>query len=220
MTRAQARASLARWLGNRTELVDSDYDMFLDDGLADLTTRRYSLYSLEKVGATITSVASQASYAKPADAFTIMYIEDTTNQRVLRRFGGEFTEYLDSKQSAVSADSGNPPTNFIEYGNQFFVGPTIPVDGSIVWVPYYYQRASWGSGLTDEPAIEKEWHYPTLLVARIHAAQELSDPVRLQLAHADLDEWLGLRDTAKRMARRIDVPVGGVKPHAAWIGRR
>ena len=218
LTRTTGRASLRRWLGNRTDLVDADYDLFLNDGLFDLTTRRIHFQSLEKVGASITSVLNQPNYPSPADAFAILHIEDTTNDRVLDRFPGGFEDFLRGRQNQVSA-VGNPPTEFIEYGSQLWFGPMPPVAG-IVWAPFYYQRATWAADGTATPGIEEEWHQAVLMIARIHAAQEAGDAGRLQLAEAEWQAWLAQRDTARRMQRRHNIPAGGVRPHPNMVDRR
>lgn len=217
-TRAQARASLKRWLGNRTDLTDSDYDMFLDDGLFDLTTRKIHLLSLERVGSPIFTSANKANYPVPDGAFAILHIEDTTNKRTLDRFAGGFEDFLRSRQNQTPAD-GNPPTQYSEFGTEFWLGPAAP-NGVITLVPYYYARATWGTAVDATPGIEAEWHYAVLLMARIHAAQDIGDETRLGLAAAEWQAWFAQRDTSRQMQRRHNVPAGGVRPHPSLRDRQ
>ena len=172
-TRTQARASLKRWLGNRTDLTDADYDLYANDALFDLTTRRVHLQSLEKVGSTIAATLGQHNYPAPTGSFAILHLEDTTNKRTLDRYPGGFEEFLRAKQNQTQS-ANNPPTQFIEYGNEFWVGPA-PPGAVILWIPYYYSRAVWAAEASAVPGVEEEWHHAVLLLARVHAAQELGE---------------------------------------------
>ena len=108
---------------------------------------------------------------------------------------------------------------FIEYGAQIWVGPAPPGE-AIVWIPYYYSRATWAAGADETPNIEDEWHQAVVLLSRVHAAQETGDSARLVLANGHWDAWLAQRDTPRRKQRRSTVPSGGARPHPSMISRR
>lgn len=219
LTRTFARASLKRWLGNRTDLADpADYDAFLDNALFDLCTRKFHIQSLEVVGSPIVATPNVANYNLPSTCFALLHLEDTTNHRMLDRFPGGFGDFLRARQNQVSAD-GSPPVEFIEYGGQMWVGPQPPAT-AIVWLPYFYARPTWTSDATAVPGIEEEWHYGVLLRARAIAAQEAGDAARLQLAEAEWQAWIAQRDSSRKMQRRQNIPAGGVRPHPSMSGTR
>jgi hypothetical protein len=207
-TRSELRDRLQYRLGNRTDMGNTRLDAWLDDGLLDLATQRIEIRSLESVGTPVTSVVDTAGYVRNTAAFTLLYLEDTTNNRVLTRIPGGFNEYLLAKQSETSRPE---PTRFTEYGNRFYVQPA-PSVATIIWQPYEYLRPTWASGEDGEPSIETEWHYAIGLVAAEHAFRDLGDDIRAAQVAQEFADWLGRRDTAVRRTRRHTRPQRGVQP--------
>lgn len=219
MTRAQIRAALQRRLP-RTELTTADYDRWIDNGLLDLCTRRVHIHALERVGTTILSVANQPDYARPLGSFSILYLEDTTNQRVLTRFPGGFEEYLRAKQNAPTAQANDVPSHFAEWGESFYVFKLPPVS-NINWVPYVYVRPTLAATDGASPDIPDEWHYAIELIAAEHGFRDLGDEERADKVAEEFARWLGMRDTTRRQTARFNVPrAGGVRPHPDYTRAR
>ncbi len=213
MTRAELRLLLKRRLGNRSDVTDSVADLYLDQGILDLTTVRVSLRSLELVGTPISTVANLDAYTYDSTAMAILYIEDTTNSRKLTRYPGGFDDYLLEKQSITAAK----PSRFIEYGSKFFINEP---DAVYTLQPYYYLRASIGTADGASPTIEPEWHYPIILAASILALHDFGDDERAGSVEQELSAWGARRDTARRITARFNRPSGGVRPHSAWLPGR
>lgn len=213
-TRAQMRAALKRRIP-RSDLVDDDYDKYLDDGILDLCTKRVWLRSLEHQGATITTSIGVSQYTIESVFFSITYIEDVTNKRRLERFDGGFSEYIEAKQYAQNGK----PTRFVEFGPNFYVLDP-PDSDAYSLIPYGYKRPAIGSGPTGMPNIEPEWHYPIELVAASHIFRDLGDEERAGGAEAEFDKWLSMRDTPIRHANRHDTPVRNIRIHGAYHNKR
>ena len=215
-TRAQMRSALQRRVP-RSELLAADYDKWLDDGLLDLCTRRVHIHTLERAASPITSVANQAAYSRPTNSFSILYIEDTTNARVLSRFAGGFEEYLQTKRNATTDPV---PTMFTEFGSSFYVHRA-PSVSTITWVPYVYVYPTLGSADTSVPDIPADWHYAVELVAAEHAFRDLGDEERAAALAQEFDRWLMMRDTTRRQTARFNVPrAGGARAHPDYARAR
>jgi hypothetical protein len=213
-TRTVLRADLLYRLGNRTELTTTQLDNWLNDGLLDLCTKRIHLRSLETVADPFTTTANDTSAPLPANAFSLMYVEDQTNKFNLYRWPGEWWEYLWARQNA----SPGPPKYFIEYGGNRFWYPQ--VDGAYSIVDYFYARPTFGANPGDSPNIETEWHYAIELIAAIHAFRDTGDLERSQSAETEFQAWLAQRDTPTRRTRRMTIPSHGVRPHPSYRNRR
>ncbi len=209
-TRAQLRLALTRRLGGRTEFSDIDKDKWLDDGLLDLCTRRVTLRSLERIGTPITSIATVASYLRPADAFAMHYLVDTVNTKVIDRFEGTFEAYLKAVQTEMPTVD-TVPTHFAEWGDKFFMFNT-PQVATISWTPYYYARPEMLAAAESIPDIEVEWHYPIEIIAAAHAFKDIGDEERSASAIAEWTAWHNERDTNRRQSQRRNSPLRGVRP--------
>jgi len=206
-TRLQIRNALKRRVP-RADLTDTDYDKWIDDGMLDLCTTRVHLRSLEAQGDPVATSVGVTSYNIQSDFFSIMFIEDATNLRVLTRFNGGFREFLDSKQVAQQGQ----PTRFIEFGNKFYV--LDPPEGVFSLVPYGYKRPAFSTaGDSGVPNIETEWHYAIELIAAEHAWRDLGDEERAAAAENEFQTWLGKRDTPTRASARYNIPQVRTRPH-------
>jgi len=206
-TRLQIRNALKRRVP-RADLTDTDYDKWIDDGMLDLCTARVHLRSLEAVGTNVVTTIGITSYVIQTDFFSIMFIEDSTNHRVLTRFNGGFREFLDSKQVAPSGQ----PTRFVEFGPNFYV-LDVPA-GLYTLVPYGYKRPSFSvAGDSGVPNIEPEWHYPIELIAAQHAWRDLGDEERAASAESEFQAWVAKRDTPTRASARYNIPQVRTRPH-------
>lgn len=218
-TRVQVRTAVRRRIGNRptTEFSDADLDKWLDDGLLDFATRRVHLRSLEALDTPVVASVGVSSYAIPSTVFSILYLEDTANSRVLRRFPGSFSDFLEASQNA---DNGIP-SQFIEFGTNFYVGPEIPQASDLpTWQPYVYNRPTWAAPDASLPNIESEMHYGVELIATIHGFREIGDEERAAVTEQEFQAWLGQRDTPRRQTARFERPVRGVMPHPGYHDRR
>jgi hypothetical protein len=218
-TRLQVRTAVRRRIGNRpvSEFSDADLDKWLDDGLLDFATRRVHLRSLEALETPVVSAVGVSAYAIPITVFSVHYLEDTANTRILRRFPGGFSEYLESKQNA----SDGVPSQFVEYGSNFYVGPDIPqASDAPTWQPYVYNRPTWGPADGNSPDIEAEMHYGVELVATMHGFREIGDEERATEVENELNAWLNPRDTPRRQSARFERPQAGIRPSAGLRSRR
>jgi len=198
-------------------LAASDYDHWLDEGLLDLCTRRVHIHSLERAATSITSTAGTAAYSRPPGSFSIMFLEDATNQRILSRFPGGFEEYLQAKRNATTDPT---PTMFAEFGPNFYVWRTPSVD-TIVWVPYVYLYPTMAAADTSVPDIPSDWHYAIELVAAEHAFRDLGDEERAMAVAGEFDRWIAMRDTTRRQTARFNVPrAGGARMNSAYLTMR
>lgn len=216
--RTALRAAVKRRLANRSDITDADLDRWLDDGLIDMTTQRIHIRELEAIGVPIASQVGVAAYTIPATAFSILYLVDTTNSRVLDRYPGTFENFLRAQQ-AESPTTDDVPTHFIEFGSQFHVTLT-PQVTTINWTPYVYTYAVFTSETSAVPGIPAFYHYGLELVAAQHGFRELGDEERAQIAEQEWLSWLGKRDSARRQTTRFNAPTRGVGPHPASINRR
>ena len=214
-TRAQLRTALKRRVA-RPDLTDADFDKYLDDGLMDLATIRMTFRSLEYEGAPISTSLGVPSYPIESNFFSISYIEDTTNKRVLERFDGGFREYLDSKQNAQNGK----PTRFVEFGSNFYV--LDPPEGIFVLVPYGFRRPAFNppTGDSGMPNIEVEWHYAIELVAATHALRDVGDEERAIAIDTEFDKWATKRDTPVRQAARHNNPPRMLRVHGGYFNPR
>lgn len=217
--RSIARTELNRRIGMRSpsEFTNSDLDTWLNDALVDMTTRRIQLRSLERVGTAITSVIDQPSYAIPVGAFSMLYLEDTVNKKMLTRFVGTFEEYLKAKQNEAPTVT-TIPAQFVEYGPSFYIFET-PKVNTISWTPYFYARPTWAASDVAVPDIEEEWHKPIVILAAKQAFKDIGDEERSTLANGEWNEWLAQRDTPTRMTNRFNVPTRPIRPHGAAHNR-
>lgn len=217
--RAALRTAVQRRLGNRTaELTTADIDRFIDDGLLDLGTLRVHLRNLERVGAPISSAVGVSGYPKASDVFTLLYLVDTVNKKVLHRWSGTFESFLEAQQSE-SPDATTIPESFVEFADKFFVHMT-PQVTTISWTPHEYIRPSLGAAPTAIPNIDTEWHFAIGIIAAIHGFSEIGDEERKAAATNEFKEWLSLRDTPRRMATRFAPAVSGARPHPSLHSRR
>jgi hypothetical protein len=86
-------------------------DGWLDDGLLDLCTRRIEVQSLQGEATPIPGTEGVFAYPRPTGAFSIDYLEDTTNNKILTRFDGGFGAFLRAKQNQTNhafRDLGDP----------------------------------------------------------------------------------------------------------------
>lgn len=222
MTRTQLRDLVKRRLGSRTEVTDAFADLYIDQGLLDLATKRVRLASLEAVGTPVMSAVGIGSYSRPTvdgvPVFAILHLEDTVNKRVLTRFEGGFNEYVQAKANET-ADTSAIPSRFVEFGASFFVFPT-PQVATISWTPYVYKRPFLDAAAGASPNIETEWHYPIVFFATAVGFRDLGDEARAQEAMTAFDAWIAGRDTPQRAQARNTWPSAGAKPHPAWTRSR
>lgn len=222
MTRLQLRDALKRRLGNRSDVTTALLDLYLDQGLFDLATKRVILPSLETTAAAISSAVNVGVYPRPTvdsqAVFVILHLEDTTNKRVLTRFEGGFSEYLAAKANEQTSTAAIP-SRFVEFGDKFHVLPT-PQVATISWTPYVYKRPFLGTADAAIPNIEPEWHMAIIYFATAFGFRDLGDEVRAVEAEGVFDRWFAARDTPKRAQARNTWPAGGVKPHGSWLNSR
>jgi hypothetical protein len=212
-TRLQMRTALKRRIP-RTDIVDADFDKYINDGLLDLCTTRVWLRSLEYQGSAVATTVGGTQYPLETTFFALTFVEDTTNKRVLERFDGGFREFLDAKQNAQNGK----PTRFVEFGSNFYI--LDPPDAIITLVPYGYRRPLLASGDSSTPNIEEEWHYAIELVAAEHVFRDLGDEERAAAASQEFDKWLVKRDTPVRHAARHNNPAKLLRIHGSYINRR
>lgn len=213
MTRADLRTLLKRRLGNRFDVDDTVADVYLNNGLLDLATVRVTLRSLERACQPVSTTAGVVQYSIEANAFVVLFVEDTTNKRVLTRFAGGFYEFLQYRQSAQN----DKPSQFVEFGTNFYINPP---DGAYSLTPYCYMRPTFNTAASAVPDIETEWHYAVLLIAAQHAFRDFGDDERAAGTEQEFQAWVAKRDTAKRATDRFNVPQRGVMPAQAWMPGR
>lgn len=218
-TRLQIRNALQRRITTRSDLVNSDFDKWIDDGLLDLATRRVQLRSLE--GAAIAGPSLTAgvySYAipttTPATIFALMavwvYASSATAGVILKPWDGTFQTMLDSLANS-QGQAGARPAYYMLHGTSFFVYPVPETTYSSLLLPYY--RPFLDTGDSSVPTIEPEWHYAIELLAAEHAWRDLGDEERAAAAEAEFGAWLAMRDTPLRAAKRYDPRNIMAKPH-------
>jgi len=212
MNRNEARIRLAQRLGNRGDVTAALIDPWLNEALVELTTRRVEIQELQGTSNVITSQVGVTGYSRPADAFAVRYLEETTQDRLLDRFPGGFEDFLREKQNSTNAE----PTRFGEWGNQILLLPP-PDLATYSYTPYVYKLATWGSAAGDSPTIGTAWHRGILLLAEMIAFQDMGDDERASKAQQEFEVWLGQRDTSMRQMRRFNVPTRGVQPAGATM---
>lgn len=215
MTRAQFRTTLLRRLGrSSSELANADLDQWIDAGLLDLGTRRFTFRELEKTGTGTTATIGIYTYARPADAFALEFLQDTTNNKILRRWPGSFTSFMQAKV-LESTTHTEPPVYFLERGAQFLVSKTPRV--AVSWIEHYYAKPAMGTDPANTPNIDDYWHKGVELLAFKYAAADLEDDERSARADAEWQEWFTTRDTPKRRSDRVQVPSTPIRMHPSWI---
>lgn len=216
MTRTQLRASLLRRLGNRSDLTNADLDVWIDAGLLDLGTRRFTFRELESAASQAVS-ALGSIYPRPADAFAIQFLRDDTNKRLVRPWAGSFESFVQALQSAtLNPGTADIATFFIERGANFLVTPP-PTVGGFNWTVYYYAKPAMGADGSNSPNIDDYWHKGIELLAFKYAADDLGDDERADRAEREWNEWFGARDTPKRRSDRSQVPSAPIRPHGSWV---
>lgn len=222
MTRTEMRDVLKRRLGNRGDVTTTMLDLYLDEGLFDLATKRVALASLEATASTITSGVGVGVYSRPTvdgqPVFVILHLEDTVNKRLLTRFEGGFQEYLAAKVNEQT-DPNAVPSRFVEFGDKVYVLPT-PQVATISWTPYVYKRPFLDTSGAAVPNIEREWHTAIIFFATAFGFRDLGDETRAMEAEALWDKWVAARDTQKRAQSRNTWPSSGAKPHGSWVNSR
>lgn len=220
MTRAQFRATLLRRLGrSSTELSNADLDQWIDAGLLDLGTRRFTFRELETTGTIGPLVAGLAAYSRPADAFAITFIEDDANTQILYPWPGSI-QSLDQATLKHTSIATDKPAFFKEYGAFVFLFPA-PGSGhakiGLSLPTFYYQKPTMGTDPGNSPNIDAYWHKGVELLAFKYAAADLGDDERGARAEADWNEWFAVRDTPKRASSRHQIPSMPIRPHASWV---
>jgi len=207
--RTTLRTNVRYRLGRGSDITDTMLDGWLNDALIDLCTRRIEIQSLRGIGNAINTVPGLYYYAKSSTAFALEYIEDLTNERRLDVLPGGLAEWLQVKQGA----SNGPPTRYIVNGNQIWLTPT--PDDFYQLRTYVYLYPTWGALATDEPSIEREWHYGIELVATEHAMRALNNDERAAQVAQEFEMWLAQRDTNIKRGVRKAIPQRGVSPATA-----
>jgi len=221
--RVTLRNSLKKMTGSRTDdFTDAEFDVFLADGLLDLGTRRLEIRQLQAVGTPIASVIGAASYsvslASP-DTFTINYLVDTVNKKVIDYWDGTFEDFLRAQQNEMPTVE-TVPDKFIVYGTKLYVFQT-PQVNTISWLPYIYKRARFvGSGDAAVPNVEEEWHDAIKILAKKRTFVELGDDERAANAENEFMAWVNLRDTPNRQQKRYKATTRGVRPHPSMVQSR
>jgi hypothetical protein len=170
------------------------------------------IQELQGVGTTFTSQVGITGYARPATAFAVRYLEETTQGRILTRFPGGFEEFLRAKQGATNGE----PSQFTEWGAQVLLLPP-PDLATYSYTPYIYNLATWGSAAGDSPSIRSVWDRGILLLAEMIAFQEMGDDERATAVQQEFEVWLSQRDTAVRQARRFTALTRGIQPASATM---
>lgn len=220
MTRAQFRATLLRRLGrSSSELTNADLDQWIDAGLLDLGTRRFTFRELETSTTKVVEVL-QAPYARPTDAFAIEFLIDDIHERIVRPWPGSFESFIAALQRAtLHPGTADIATFFIERGTTFIVTPPPTVAG-FSWGVYYYAKPAMGTDVTNTPNIDDYWHKGVELLAFKYAAADLGDDERSARAEQEWGEWFSARDTPKRASDRHQIPSAPIKMHSSWVRNR
>lgn len=240
MTRAQLRDKFFLRMGRRSEVSDvTVQDGYLDNGLLDLATRRYSLRSL-MVGPiqSLNPTNATESYTIPNDSdgrplFAIMHIvqhdsdgatsgKGGTNTRRLLPWEGSIELMFDALARRVISDSDAPVRFAMFNSTTFFVYPSpgAVAVSTLTWDIYGYRRPFMGPNPNDAPDLDLEWHYPIALVAAIQAFRDLGDEERAAGVEQELTMWYAQRDSAPRIERRFSRQRGGARPHPSYFNRK
>lgn len=220
-TRAQFRSALSRRLG-RTDMTNTDLDKWIDDGLLDLGTRRFTFRELEGVGSIGPLVNSLAAYTRPADAFAIQFIEDNFTRRTILQWPGSM-QALDQASFGHTTVADDKPAYFKEYGTLVIL---FPAPGSAhaglgqSITTFHYKKPSMGTDPANTPNIDDYWHKGIELLAFKYAAADLQDDERSARAEAEWQEWFTTRDTPKRHSDRVQIPTMPIRAHQSWVRNR
>jgi len=171
MNLGDMRGELILLLGNRSDLLNARYNLWINNCQIELASALQFFQSEKKV--TTTMVVGQSEYTLPSECIAIYDLTDTTAMSKIKRTHYRKTDNTNLTQTGTA-------THYIRFGNYIQIFP-IPDAANTMQLRYCVSMTAM-SGDADIPTLPQPWHEVIMLGAEWRGWRALGEYQRAALA--------------------------------------